>query len=429
MQSDYGLPERDDDPATQAYLGREETFTTEMGKLTHSLWEKLLDEMERLNQLGSEAPVKFTRIGKWDFYTRNFKNYLGTGDQTDAGYYRMKFRSDEEGPRVEEKLLDTRLMRWRGFIAGKLVLAPNPNYFAFTVRSKNDPGTETAELWVQHINDKGVVDTITIIPNILNFVWSGDSKSIYYTVLDERLRSSKVIVRSVEYEEENRLSGKHPRQRDRVVYDEINPHWFLDISRSKDDKYIIIHSGSLTSSEVHLIDATEHYNPIQRPDFFPKPALVEPRAPGVEYFVDHHEDKLFVLTNRQSPNQFRMMITSVAKSGATHWREWIKLQPDETVEDVDVFKNYVVTYGRRSALPFIQVHRFNLPADAPADAHRYEIPLPEKYCMVRPSINPEYDTNILKFTYNSPFTSELNIEFDMENRRLLEIDGRQLQNF
>ncbi|KAJ1930671.1 hypothetical protein IWQ60_000068 [Tieghemiomyces parasiticus] len=437
----YGYLEDVDDPRTKAYLSREETFTAEMAKLNHGLKERLLDDMERLNALGKESPAKPTRIGKWNYYTRNFRNIVNPR-QVDSGYYRMKVAKDDEGAPQEEKLLDTRQLRWRGFTAGKMVVAPNPDYFAYTVRHKDGGGTETAELWVNKIGSNGVVDTITIIPQILNFVWSGDSKSIYYTVLDERLRSSKVIVRSIEYEEENRVTGEHPRQRDRVVYDERNPHWFVDISRSKDDRYVVIHSGSLTSSEVHLVDAQAHYNPLKRPDFFPRAMLIEARQPNVEYFVDHHERRLFILTNRGSPNQFRLMTTSVDQPRAEYWREWIKLQPAETIEDVDIFENYVVTYGRRQALPFVQVHCLRtqdaMTAEVPALATegetdgrpaRYEVALPEKYSMVRPVTNPAYDTNVLKFSFNSPFTSELTVEYDLAARTILEVDGRQLQNF
>ncbi|KAJ1657203.1 hypothetical protein IWQ61_003354 [Dispira simplex] len=433
-QDPFAYLENVEDPDTVAYLDREATFTNEMEKLTMPLREELLSAMERLNVTGKEAPSKPIRIKDWEFYTRNHKLSLKWGHQ-DTAYYRIRVVHDptEEEPSapVEEKVLDTRLLRWRGYIVGRFVVAPNPDYFAFTVRPKDDTGMETAELWVQRIGDNGTVETVTIIPSILNFVWSGDSKSIYYTVLDERLRSSKVVVRSIAYEQDNHLTGKYPYQKDLVVYEEKNLHWFVDISRSKDDHYVIIHSGSLTSSEVHLIDAQTYYHPGEQPDVVPQPVLIEPRQENVEYFVDHHDGRLFILTNRDSPNQFRMMQTKVDNCGAEHWREWIQLQPHETIEDVDIFKNFIVTYGRRHALPFVQVHCMDQSGRSNDDGtpiDRYEVTLPEKYCMVRPTVNLEYDTELVRFTYNSPFTSDLTVEYDMANRRLCSVDGPQLQN-
>ncbi|KAJ1984339.1 hypothetical protein H4R34_000714 [Dimargaris verticillata] len=421
----YAYLEDVQDPRTVAYLEREATFTQEMSKLTQRLQHDLTHKLDRLNTLGDEAPVRHIRVGRYEFYTRNLTNVFNP-DRVDSAYYRKMVDPVSEDDYTDEvKLIDTRLLRWQGFTVGKFVMSPHPDYYAFTVRKRDETGTETAELWVQRIK-RTKIETISVIPNILNFVWSADAKSVYYTVLDDRLRSCKVVVRSIEYDEENRETGKYERQRDRVIYDEANPYWFIDISRSKDDKFIIIHSGSLTSSEVHLVDATLAYNPIKNPGVFPKPFLIEPRADNVEYFVDHHEDKLFVLTNRHSPNQFQLMLTTVDKCQARHWRQWITQEPDELIEDVDIFKDFVVTYGRRRALPYVQVHCFDKSKDVRAD--HYEIALPEKYASIRPITNINYDTDLLKFAFSSPLTSELTVEYDMRAREVVTLDGPQLQH-
>lgn len=75
-----------------------------------------------------------------------------------------------------------------------------------------------------------------------------------------------------------RVLGTAPTE-DVLVYEEPNPQWFVDVSLTKDNQLITINSNDRVSSEVRILDSS-------RP--FEAPALVHPREPGVQYFVEHN---------------------------------------------------------------------------------------------------------------------------------------------
>lgn len=79
--------------------------------------------------------------------------------------------------------------------------------------------------------------------------------------------------------------------RDVTVLDEADPRFFLDVKLSKDRQYVIITSASKDSTEVWVLDAT---SPLTRPH------RVAERQAKVEYFVNHANDRFYMVSNWES---------------------------------------------------------------------------------------------------------------------------------
>lgn len=68
-----------------------------------------------------------------------------------------------------------------------------------------------------------------------------------------------------------------PQKEDILLYEEKDPSFFLDITKSKDRKYLLLNSNTKTTSEVRILDSNTLDNL----------KIVSLRVPNTEYFVDH----------------------------------------------------------------------------------------------------------------------------------------------
>jgi oligopeptidase B len=135
--------------------------------------------------------------------------------------------------------------------------------------------------------------------------------------------------------------------------------------------------------------------------------VLSPRRDGVEYFAAHHEGYFYIVTNDQAQN-FKLMKAPVDEPNRQRWEEVIPHREDVLIDYVDTFKDYLIVYERRNGLRQIRISPFKAMSNV-----RY-IEFPEPAYSVDPESNPEFDTNILRFTYSSPITPHSFIDYHMD---------------
>src|SRR6185503_15257618 len=105
---------------------------------------------------------------------------------------------------------------------------------------------------------------------------------------------------------------------------------------SRSGAYIFVYSGSFTQTEWHAIDARD---PTSAPFTFGA------RRPDVEYSVDHGGDWFYILTNQDGATNFKVMRAPASAPGQR--QEFTPYRPAIFVEDVDVFRDWMVRAERR----------------------------------------------------------------------------------
>jgi oligopeptidase B len=136
--------------------------------------------------------------------------------------------------------------------------------------------------------------------------------------------------------------------------------------------------------------------------------LLHPREPEIEYYVDHTGGRFFIYTNEDAEN-FRLMEAPVEEPSKENWKEVIPHRDRIKIENMIVFENHVVLYEREEGLRKIHVldHRTG-------ETHAVSFPEPV-YTFWRHR-NPEFHTNLLRFTYTSFVTPRSVYDYDMETR-------------
>ncbi|OAJ41405.1 hypothetical protein BDEG_25013 [Batrachochytrium dendrobatidis JEL423] len=141
-----------------------------------------------------------------------------------------------------EIVLDSRWLGWgsRGKTVSKAVVSDDHNKIAFL---QTRPQDEQGSLVIRTLNSNApaMFTYSQSIPNVFNFVWANNSKTIYFTRLDDVLRSSKVY----------RIDVDSPHE-ETVVYSEMDILYFVDLARSKDkDSLFLLHNYASTELKLY----------------------------------------------------------------------------------------------------------------------------------------------------------------------------------
>ncbi|MCH2023890.1 MAG: S9 family peptidase [Saprospiraceae bacterium] len=221
--------------------------------------------------------------------------------------------------------------------------------------------------------------------------WANDNTTYFYTTKNKiSLLSEKI------YRHELGVNNSN----DEMVYHEKDPSFYIGVYRSKSGKYIIIYNSSTISSDYHILNTNE-----------PKGAFQQfaTREDNHEYSIDHFENKFYVVTNWNAQN-FRLMETSEQNTGKENWTEVIPHRKDVLLEDIEVFKNFLVVSERSNASTYINIINQKTKG-------QHSIDFGEEAYVAYVGTNPEFDTDKLRFGYSSLTTPSSTYDYDMNTKQ------------
>lgn len=372
----FWLNEREN-PEVVKYLEAENDYNEKMTAHTKQFQVDLFEEMKsRIKEDDASVPYKLN--GYW-YYVR-FE--VGKG-------YPIYARKKETLEAEEEILFDCNQMAegHAYFKLSGLSVSPNNKLVSF--------GVDTVSRRKYTIQIKNL-ETGEILPTKIETTtggstWANDNKTLFYTRKDEEtLRSDKIY---------QHILGEDPAN-DILVYQEEDETFNAYVYKSKSKKYIIIGSSSTMSDEYRILDANQ-----PRGDF----KLFQERVRGVEYGFSHFEDHFYIITNKDEAQNFKLMKTEVNKTASEYWEEVIPHREDVLLEDMDIFKNYLVLSERYNGLNRIRIMSWDNQED-------YYLPFDNETYTAYTGTNPDFDTNILRYGYNSLTTPSSVIDFDMKTK-------------
>jgi oligopeptidase B len=359
------------------YLNAENEYYEQKTAHTKQFQEDLFEEMKsRIKEDDESLPYKKNNY----FYITRFKK----GQQYPI--YARKFSTLEA---AEEILFDVNKMAkdFSYFKLTGLSVSPNNKLVAFgidtvsrrqyTLQFKN---LETGELFPEKIeNTTG------------GACWANDNKTVFYTQQNEiTLRSDKIF---------RHILGTDPAL-DIEVFHEKEEAFSSFVYRSKSDKYLIIGSYSTVSNEYQILEAD---NPTGNFRVF------QPRERDLEYSIAHYDNHFYIHTNKDDATNFKLMKTSETKTLKENWEEVISHREDVLLEDISIFKDFLVLEERENGLSKIRIIRWNQSED-------FYLPFEEETYSAGVYYNPEFDTNIIRYGYNSMTTPSSVIDFNVDTK-------------
>ncbi|HET8684849.1 MAG TPA: S9 family peptidase [Micromonosporaceae bacterium] len=386
---DYAWLRAKDDPDTIAYLKAENAYTEAATGHLGRLREALFDEIRQRTQ-ETDLSVPARKGGYW-YYTRTVE-----GKQYGIRCRRAVREGEVDPPATadggpldgEEVLLDgNQLAEGHEFFSlGTFDVSPDGRWLAYSVDFSGD------ERFTLHVKDLATGTVLPDeVPNVFHgSAWSADASTLFYLTVDDAWRPYRVW---------RHLVGS-PTSTDEMVYEERDERFWVGVSLTRSEKFIVIDVHSKVTSEVHLIPAG---TPAATPQ------VVAPRRQGVEYAVEHHGHRLLILHN-DGAEDFELAYTSVDTPG--EWLPLVAHSPGTRLTDVDAFAHHLVMTQRRDGLTALRV----LPLDT---SDGYDVSFPEPIYTVALGNNPEYHTSVVRLGYASLVTPDSVYDYDLVTRRMV----------
>ncbi len=370
----YWLRDREN-PEVIDYLNAENTYTKTQLEHTESLQEELFEEMKgRIKQEDQSVPYK------------------------DNGYYYItRFEEGQEYPIYARKRESLKAEEEIMLNVNKL--AEGHNYYNINSRSVSPNNkllaygedTVSRRLYTIKIKDLSSGELLEdSIPNTSGkAVWANDNETIFYVLKDpDTLRDYKVFRHKI----------GTPVSEDVEVWNEIDESYLCYIYKTKSKKYVVIGSYYSNSQDYRILDAN---NPTAEFQTFHK------REKNLEYSFAHFEDHFYIVTNWEAQN-FRLMRCPETATSKENWKEVLAHRPEVLIEDIDVFKDYLVLSERINGITQIRVR--------PWKGEEHYIKFPEDAFVAGVHINPEFDTPLLRLGYQSMTTPPTVYDYQMNDK-------------
>jgi len=369
------------------YIEAENDYTKNMMKHTRKLQEKIYHEIvDRIDENDVSVPVK---MNGYYYYNRKEK-----GKQYSV-YCRKKGKLNTP----EEIYLDeNELAKNHSFYSiFEMEISPDQNLLAY---SADTTGMESYTLFIKNLKtNKNLPETFY---NVGDVTWANDSKTFFYTTEDESGRDFQVYRHTL---------GNDPKN-DKLLYTEKDEAFYVWLSKTKSKKYILLGTDSKTTSEIRFLKATEPFGKFR---------LIQPREHGLLYYVQERENKFFIKTNADGAKNFKIMTTSVNYPAKKYWKTYLPYR-DSVHLAFTVFKNYLVMYERFDGIDHLRIRSFLNGDDFYVD---FSEPIYSYYT----SGNPNFDTEVLRYSYESPITPFSVYDFNMKTKTKILRKSKKVKNY
>ena len=221
--------------------------------------------------------------------------------------------------------------------------------------------------------------------------WACDNKTLFYSRKDEvTLRADKIYKHKI---------GSNA-DKDCLVYYEKDETFDVSVYKSKSKKYLIINSSSTMTTEYQSVLSST-------PDA--KFKVFQKRTRGLEYSMSHFGDHFYIVTNKDKATNFKLMKTPEKATSKENWVDVIAHRGDVLLEDIDIFKDFLVVSERFNGLNHIRI----MPWSGKGE---YYLPFDSETYMAYTTTNLDFDTEMLRYGYQSLATPASVIDFNMKTK-------------
>ncbi len=363
-----------ENPEVIDYLTQENDYYKSMTAHTKDFQNKLYEEMKaRIKEDDSSVPYFYNGY----YYLTKFEKNKN---------YPIYIRRKKVLTAADEVLFDCNILATGHayFQLGELSISPDNNYaiYSFDTVGRRIYTIQIKDLKTNEILEDCIENTVGTA------VWANDNKTIFYTKQDENtLRADKVF---------KHILGENSSQ-DTLIYFEQDDTFSVDIIKSKSKEYIAIACDSTLTSEYQILNANT-------PDADFK--LFQKRVRGLEYDINHFENHFYILTNIDGAENFKLMKTPEHKTAKKNWVEVIPHREAVLLEDVEIFASFLVLEERCNGLNQIKIMPWN-------GEQSYYLPFESETYTAYLGGNVDFETNILRYSYQSMATPASVIDFNM----------------
>ena len=373
----YWLNDKDN-PDVIAYLNAENEYTKDVMKHTEAFQKDLFEEMKgRIKENDTTVPYKLN--GYW-YLTR-----YETGKD-----YPVYIRKKETLEAPEEILFDCNKMAkdHAYFNLGGISISPDNQLAAFStdVVSRRQYTLQIKDLATGKIYEDKILNTTG------SATWANDNKTLFYTMKDAvTLRSHKIFKHKLHTD----------TKEDVEVYHEVDETFNTFVYKTKSKKYIVIGASSTLSSEYQILNA-------DTPDA--EFNIFQDRTKDLEYSIAHYNDSFYIIANNDGATNFKLLKTNEQTTEKKYWQEVLPHRKDVLLEDIEIFKDYLVVNERENGLNNLRIISWNGNED-------YCLPFNSETYTSYIGNNPDFNSDVLRYGFNSLTLPSSVIDYNFKTKQ------------
>jgi oligopeptidase B len=361
-------------PEVIHYLEAENAYTDSVTNELKHFEEALYKEMlGRIKQTDLSVP---TRRGDYFYCSR-----------TEEGkQYPIQCRRKGSMEAPEEILLDVNeLAKGHQFMSlGAFNVSDDSNLLAYTTDST---GFRQYSL---HVKDLRSGETLPdTAERVTSVQWAADNHTLFLTTEDPVTKRSNRMFR-------HKLGAAAPEP----IYEEKDELYNIHLGRTRDKQYLVLHIGSTDTRESRYLRSDQPESQFR---------VFLPREKKHKYDIDHREGLFYIRTNKNAKN-FQIMTAPDSDPDPRNWKIFIPHQSDVLLQGIDLFKNHGVVLEKHEALNRLRIHVFKT-------GEWHSMSFPEPVYTASPDGNPEYDTQVYRYSYQSMVTPASVFDYDLRTRK------------
>lgn len=388
------------DPKVIAHLKRENAyFEKKMQPLT-GLKKKLFKEMKsRHLENESSYPYKDGNYEYWIEFKKGLK-------------YARRLRKNIFSNRKEVYFDENLEAKGHDYFSlGSLSFAPDQTTLAYCI---DVAGDEIYNFRFRSFSSQPQKNSDSAKSEVLRncssyHAWSKDSRYFFYVKLDHKQRPYQVY---------RHLIGSSPKK-DKLIFHEKDPQFFVSIENSLSGEFIYINSGSMITSETWYLrsqEPTEEFRCIQE------------RKEGIEYSIQDRQENFWMLTNAKAQN-FKLMIAPIEFNGKRKWTVFQKEVSSNYLESFLILNSYLILSERILGLPQIRIYDLNLKTKKSK-----LLKFPDEVYNVSLGANPDFYADFIRLQYSSPVTPSSVIDYNLNTlqssiRKTTQVTGHNAKNY
>ncbi len=408
---DYEWLRAKEDPEVIAHLEAENAFTEARTAHLADLRQQLFDEIKARTR-ETDLSVPYRIRGHW-YYSRSFagREYgascrvpIAGPDDWTPPKPAEDCSPDEPALPGEQLLLDLNALAdgHDFFSLGGSSIAPDERLLAYATDVVGD------ERYTIRVKDLATGDLLDdeITGVMGGATWDPDGSAFYYATVDESWRPDRIW---------RHVLGS-PQAEDELVFTEPDARFWLGIGRTRSDRFLMIASGSKTTTAYRVLDTQDRAQGWQE----------WPRVEGVEYSLEHAviggEDLFLVLHNATGPD-FELATAPVTPTPVDAWKPLIAHTPGVRLEDVDAFAQHLVVHQRSEGLTRLRL----LPLDDSGIADDFLVEFDDEVYTIGSGANPEFSQPVVRLGYTTMARPGAVYAYDVASRGLSLLKESEVQ--
>lgn len=368
------------------YLNAENAYTESVMVAGKTLENTLYNEMvERMAQNDASVP--------YDYNGYTYQTIYQEGKDFPI-YQRKPIGSDGEW----EILVDgnERAKGHEFYQLGDLAISPDNKRIAI---AEDKEGRRNYTVAYKDLTDNKWQENV--LTNIsANLVWANDSQTLFYVDKDPQTLLPYQIYRH-QYGSD--------RKQDVKIFEENDDRFYTWMEKSKSEDYILVTIASSTTSEYRLIDANAPEKPM---------VIFSPRQEGREYYIDHFKGEFYIRSNHESELYGLYKTASIDAP----WQTVIAPQPEVDLESFELFNRWLVLEERKQGLVSLRQIDWKT-------GQSTNIIFDDPVYMAWLSVNPQADSEELRFGYTSMTTPSSTYQWNMQNKEKQLLKQQEVKGF